>query len=83
MKEIMSEKRSLAYLENAVITLQSQINFLMRGYEQQHIEEILAMIEKNCELIRENDNIDVYSDESDTENQLQVIFIKLFLEIIY
>ena len=78
MKEIMSEKRSLAYLENAV---QSQINFLMRGYEQQYIEEI-AMIEKNCELIRENDNIDVYSDESDTENQLQVIFIK-FLEIIY
>ena len=81
MKEIMSEKRSLAYLENAVITLQSQINFLMRGYEPQHIEEI-AMIEANCELNRENDNIDVYSDESDTENQLQVIFIK-FLEIIY
>ena len=77
MKEIMSEKRSLAYLENAVVTLQSQIIFLMRGYEQQHIEEI-AMIEANCELIRENDNIDVYSDESDTE----VIFIK-FLEIIY
>jgi hypothetical protein len=68
MKEIRNEKRRLAYLENTVITLpQSQINFLVRGNEQEHIDEI-AMTEANCELIRENDNIDVPSDESDIEN---------------
>ena len=67
MKEIRSDKRRLAYLENAVITLQSQINVLMRGNEQEYIEEI-AMVEARCELIRENDNIDMSSDDSDTEN---------------
>ena len=67
MKEIRSDKRRLAYLENAVVILQSQINFLMRGNEEKYIEEI-AMVEASCELIRENDNIDVSSDDSDTEN---------------